>query len=72
MKYIVATNDSKYFHWQMLVQIYNFKKNSMLDDLIYVVGKTSKRKSRYLGYIQKATGVEMHVYDDTREDKSKN
>jgi hypothetical protein len=69
MKYIVATSDSKYYRWQMLVQIHNFKEMGMLDDLIYVVAKTGKRKSKYLGYIEKETGVEMHVYKDDRKSK---
>ena len=67
MKYIVATSDNKYYRWQMLVQIHNFKEMGMLDDLIYVVAKTNKRKSKYLGYIEKECGVEIHAFNDDRK-----
>ena len=70
MKYIIATSDSKYYRWQMLVQIHNFKEMGMLDDLIYVVAKTGKIKSKYLGYIEKETGVEIHTYKDERKSKN--
>lgn len=70
MKFIVATSDNVYYRWQMLVQIHNFKKLGMLDDLIYVVSKTSERKSKYLGYIEKETGVKIYTYDDERKSKT--
>jgi hypothetical protein len=68
MKYIVATSDSPYFRWQMLVQINNFKKLGILEDLIYVVS-IEKRRSAKLNKIIKETGVKVFTYKDTRQDK---
>ena len=36
MKFIITTSDSKYFHWQLLVQYNNFKKYGYEKDLIWV------------------------------------
>lgn len=69
MKYIIATTDNIYYRWQMLVQINNFKHLNMLDDLIYVVSVKNKR-SKYLNFIEKETGVKIYTYKDEREKTS--
>ena len=66
MKYVVATSDTPYFRWQMLVQINNFKRLGILDDLTYVVS-INKRRSAKLNQIQKETGVKIFTYKDDRE-----
>lgn len=66
MKYIVATTDNTYFRWQILVQINNFKKLGLLDDLIYVVS-INKRRSNKLNLIEKETGVKIFTYKDERK-----
>lgn len=66
MKYIVATSDTPYFRWQILVQINNFKRLGILDDLTYVISIKS-RKSKYLNLIQKSTGVRIETYKDERK-----
>ena len=66
MKYVVATSDTPYFRWQMLVQINNFKRLGILDDLTYVVS-INKRRSAKLNNIQKETGVKIFTYKDERE-----
>lgn len=69
IKYIVATTDNAYFRWQMLVQINNFKRLGLLDDLIFVVSTNGKRTSK-LKNIEKETGVKMYCYKDERVDKT--
>lgn len=66
MKYIIATTDNAYFRWQMLVQINNFKKLGILDDLTYVVSIV-KRRSAKLNHIAKETGVRIETYKDERK-----
>lgn len=66
MKYIVATTDNIYFRWQMLIQINNFKKYDLLDDLIYVVS-VKNRRSKKLNLIEKETGVKIFTYKDERK-----
>jgi len=66
MKYVVATSDTPYFRWQMLVQINNFKRLGILDDLSYVIS-IKNRRSPKLNYIQKETGVKIFTYKDERE-----
>lgn len=68
MKYIIATTDNAYFRWQMLVQINNFKRLGILDDLTYVVS-IQKRRSAKLNHIQKTTGVRIETYKDERKSK---
>jgi hypothetical protein len=65
MKYVVATSDTPYFRWQMLVQINNFKRLGILDDLTYVVSIRSRRSAK-LNHIQKETGVKIFTYKDER------
>lgn len=65
MKYIVATTDNEYFRWQMLVQINNFKRNNILDDLTYVVSVNNK-VSKKLNNLKKETGVRIITYRDER------
>ena len=65
MKYVVATSDTPYFRWQMLIQINNFKRLGILDDLTYVVS-VKNRRSVKLNNIQKETGVNMFSYKDER------
>ena len=65
MKYIVATTDNDYFRWQMLVQINNFKKWGILDDLTYVVSVNHKISAK-LNKIKKETGVRIETYRDQR------
>ena len=66
MKYIVATSDTPYFRWQMLVQINNFKKLGILDDLTYVVSIANRRSGK-LNHIAKDTGVRIETYKDERK-----
>ena len=65
MKYIVATSDTPYFRWQMLVQINNFKRLGILDDLTYIVSIKNRRSAK-LNHIQKETGVKIFTYKDER------
>ncbi len=37
MKYIIGTSDKKYFHWQILLQINNFRRIGIERDTIYLV-----------------------------------
>ena len=67
MKYIVATSDTPYFRWQMLVQINNFKRLGILDDLTYVVSVKNRRTAK-LNHIIKETGVNVYTYKDERVD----
>jgi hypothetical protein len=69
MKYIIATTDSPYFRWQILVQINNFKKLGILDDVIFLISKEKKR-SKELGYIQKETGANILTFKDERKYKN--
>lgn len=69
IKYVVATTDNIYFRWQMLVQINNFARLGLLNDLIFVVS-ISKKRSAALNKIEKESGVKMFTYKDERNDKS--
>lgn len=66
MKYIIATSDTDYFRWQILVQINNFKKLGMLDDVTYVVS-VENRISNKLKHIKEATGARIETYRDDRQ-----
>lgn len=68
MKYIIATTDNKYFRWQILVQINNFKKLGIIDDVIYIVSY-EKSISKEIKLIEKETGVKFYYYKDTRKNK---
>ena len=37
MKYIIGTSDKKYFHWQILLQINNFRRIGIERDTIYLI-----------------------------------
>lgn len=68
-KYIIVTTDNEYFRWQMLVQINNFKKLKLLNELIFVVS-IENTKSTELKNIEKETGVKIYCYRDERVDKT--
>lgn len=68
MKYIVATTDNTYFRWQILVQINNFKRLGILNDLTYVVSVKYKI-SKELKKIREATGARILTYRDERKSK---
>jgi hypothetical protein len=69
MKYLVATSDKPYYHWQLLVQYNNFKKLGIEKDLIWVYSFddniSDEMKSLILGCKVKAYGVK-----DTRKYKN--
>ena len=65
MKYLVALPDVDYFIWQMIVQINNFKKFDLDNDLIYVIGRTSGSEIlNRLGELD--CRCDFYVYDDER------
>jgi len=70
MKFIIALPDHKYFLWQMLVQMNNFKKLEYDVDTIYVIGKTAQKRSKILTNIIKRnkTKCSFYVYNDDRTD----
>lgn len=68
MKHIIATTDRFYFRWQMLVQINNFKKLGILDDVTYVVSVKYKISDN-LKLIKETTGARIITYRDDRDDK---
>ena len=66
MKYIIATTDNQYFRWQILVQINNFKRLGILEDVTYVVS-VKNRISNELKKIKEETNARIETYRDDRE-----
>ena len=68
MKILIALPDNKYFLWQMLVQINNFKKLGLDNNVIYVIGKSSIQKSIVLKNIMCNANAQCsyYVYNDER------
>jgi len=68
MKILIVLPDNKYFLWQMLVQINNFKKFGIDGDVIYIIGKTSIQKSIELNDIilKSNSKCSFHVFNDER------
>jgi len=68
MKFLIALPDSNYFLWQMLVQINNFKKLGLDEDVIYVIGKNSIQKSSVLTNIMTKTNSKcsFYIFNDER------
>lgn len=69
MKFIVATTDNIYFRWQILVQINNFIKQGIINDVIYVVSYTNE-VSKEIKLIDENTKASFYYYEDTRKNKS--
>jgi hypothetical protein len=69
MKILVVLPDVNYFLWQMLVQIYNFRKFGYEEDTIYVIGKHNLQKSDVLNRIITYGGLKckFYVFNDERE-----
>jgi len=70
MKILVALPDNNYFLWQMLVQINNFKKLGLDNDVIYVIGKNSLQKSSVLSNIMLKSNAKCSYYIFNDERKS--
>jgi len=70
MKILVALPDNNYFLWQMLVQINNFKKLGLDNDVIYVIGKNSIQKSTILNDIMTKINARCSYYIFTDERKN--
>lgn len=69
MKFLIVLPDNKYFLWQMLVQINNFKKFEIDKDIIYVIGKRDIQPSSVLMDIIKKTNFKgsFYVLNDERK-----
>jgi len=68
MKIIVVLPDNNYFLWQMLVQITNFRKFDLENNLTYIIGKHTLQSSDILMNIMNSNiNCNFHVYNDTRE-----
>lgn len=68
MKFIITLPDCDYYLWQMLVQINNFKKHNLENDVIYLIGKHKFNKSDNLNKILKSGLIKSQiiVFDDKR------
>lgn len=67
MKFLVVLPENKYYLWQMLVQINNFKRFGYNMDTIYIIGKRGLVKGNVLDKIIKnKTGCSFYVYNDDR------
>jgi len=71
MKIIIALPDHQYFLWQILVQINNFKKFNIEQDVIYLIGKSTRQLSPTLQKIinNGRLGCSFHVFNDERINK---
>lgn len=66
-KILIALPDNKYFNWQMLVQMNNFKKMGYLDKTTYVVGvKDMENISPFIQKLIEYEIVDVKVYLDER------
>lgn len=69
MKFLIAQPNNSYFLWQMLVQINNFRRYGLEEDLIYVIGNTNKDGERILQKIINSglCDCQFYIYNDTRK-----
>lgn len=67
MKYLIALPDCDYYLWQILVQINNFRKLGIEDQLIYLIGKSTTQISQNLNKIMNG-GVKcsFFIFNDER------
>lgn len=71
MKFLVALPDVDYFLWQILVQINNFKKFNLDNDLIYIIGRTTNNDNKFLNRLGELDcECDFHIYDDERIEKN--
>jgi len=72
LKFIIPVPDNKYYLWQILVQINNFRKIGYEIDTHYLVSVSDNNVSEILKSILISGNIKakFHVYSDTREDKS--
>jgi len=70
MKLLIALPDCKYFLWQMIVQMNNFKKYGIDEDVIYVIGKYTTQISPELENIILKSNVrcKYYIFNDERQD----
>lgn len=68
MKFLIVLPDNKYFLWQMLVQLNNFRKFGFERDAIYIIGKNSSLASKTLKGIIRGGKVraQIHILNDER------
>lgn len=65
MKFLSAQPDEPYFLWQLQVQLTNFARLGIEDDLIVLLGVRDK-PSRTAEYIKARTSAQVHFIPDTR------
>jgi len=72
MKILVALPDHQYFLWQILVQINNFRKIGLEQDLIYVIGKNTTNPSPTLEKIINYGNLKcsFFVFNDERKSRA--
>ncbi|MFW5847562.1 MAG: hypothetical protein ACOCVF_01400 [bacterium] len=70
MDFIIALPNTKYYLWQILVQINNFKKFNYDDNLTYVIGYVEDGLPyEEIEKIVELTGVKFYFYKDKRKSK---
>lgn len=71
MKILIVLPDHPYFLWQMLVQINNFRKFGIEEDVVYIIGKFNSQPSDILKNIVRNGNIKssFFVYRDERVKK---
>lgn len=69
MKFLSAQPDEPYFLWQLQVQLSNFARLGIEDDLIVLLGVRDK-PSPQAEYIKARTKAQVHFIPDTRKNRS--